>query len=120
MASSNGDTPSEAPMPIAIVGMSCRLSGEISTLDEFWTMLSRSRDGWRPIPEERYSAEAYYHPDPHKKGCFNQKGGYFMTGDMSTFDAPFFNITRQEAEAMGMCIDIMYACVYSRQLTFFC
>ncbi|EHK42694.1 polyketide synthase [Trichoderma atroviride IMI 206040] len=112
MASSNGDAPSKAPMPLAIVGMSCRLSGGVSTLDDFWTMLSRSRDGWRPIPEERYSAKAYYHPDPHKKGCFNQKGGYFMTGDMSTFDAPFFNITRQEAEAMDPQQRHLLECTY--------
>ncbi|KAM0519096.1 hypothetical protein ACHAPE_004092 [Trichoderma viride] len=112
MASSNGDAPSKAPMPIAIVGMSCRLSGGVSTLDDFWTMLSRSRDGWSPIPEERYSAKAYYHPDPHKKGCFNQKGGYFMTGDMSTFDAPFFNITRQEAEAMDPQQRHLLECTY--------
>ncbi|KAL7922833.1 putative polyketide synthase [Trichoderma austrokoningii] len=112
MASSNGDAALKAPMPIAIVGMSCRLSGGVSTLDDFWTMLSRSRDGWRPIPEERYSAKAYYHPDPHKKGCFNQKGGYFMTGDMSTFDAPFFNITRQEAEAMDPQQRHLLECTY--------
>lgn len=89
-------------MPIAIVGMSCRLSGGVSTLDDFWTMLSRSRDGWRPIPEERFTPKAFYHPDPHKKGSFNNKGGYFLNGDLSSFDAPFFHITKQEAEAMGM------------------
>ncbi|KAL6900124.1 polyketide synthase [Trichoderma evansii] len=112
MASSNEDAAQRAPMPIAIVGMSCRLSGGVSTLEEFWTMLSRSRDGWRPIPEERYSAKAYYHPDPQKKGCFNQKGGYFMTGDLSTFDAPFFNITRQEAEAMDPQQRHLLECTY--------
>lgn len=89
-------------MPIAIIGMSCRLSGGVSTIDDFWTMLSRSRDGWRPIPEDRFTTKAFYHPDPQKKGCFNNRGGYFMDGDLSTFDAPFFHITKQEAEAMGM------------------
>ncbi|PTB44904.1 hypothetical protein M441DRAFT_53996 [Trichoderma asperellum CBS 433.97] len=112
MASSDADETQKAPMPVAIVGMSCRLSGGVSTLDDFWTMLSRSRDGWRPIPEERYSAKAYHHPDPHKKGCFNQKGGYFMTGDLSTFDAPFFNITRQEAEAMDPQQRHLLECTY--------
>ena len=34
-----------------------------------------SRDGWRTIPEDRFSSDAYYHPNPQKKGCFNQKGG---------------------------------------------
>ena len=87
--------------PIAIVGMSCRLSGDVSTLDDFWTLISRSRDGWRPMPEDRFSSNAFYHPNPQKKGCFNQKGGYFMNHDLSKFDAAFFHITEQEAIAMG-------------------
>lgn len=87
--------------PIAIVGMSCRLSGDVSTLDDFWTLISRSRDGWRSMPEDRFSSNAYYHPNPQKKGCFNQRGGYFMNHDLSEFDAPFFHITKQEAMAMG-------------------
>lgn len=87
--------------PIAIVGMSCRLSGDVSTLDDFWTLLSRSRDGWSEVPEERFSKAAYYHPSPQKTGAFNNKGGYFMKRDFSKFDAPFFNITKQEALAMG-------------------
>jgi acyl transferase domain-containing protein len=93
---------SPAVAPIAIVGMSCRLSGDVSTLDDFWTLVSRSRDGWRPMPEDRFASNAFYHPNPQKKGCFNQKGGYFMNQDLSEFDAPFFHITEQEAIAMGI------------------
>ncbi|PKK54328.1 hypothetical protein CI102_1058 [Trichoderma harzianum] len=112
MSSSNQDMDRERPMPIAIVGMSCRLSGGISTLDDFWTMLSRSRDGWCPIPEERFTPKAFYHPDPHKKGSFNNKGGYFMNGDLSSFDAPFFHITKQEAEAMDPQQRHLLECTY--------
>ena len=88
--------------PIAIIGMACRLSGDVSTLDDLWTMISRCRDGWSSIPPERFSSDAYCHPNPEKSGCFNQKGGYFMRHDVSRFDAPFFQITEQEAMAMGM------------------
>lgn len=97
MASDNG----QKPVPMAIVGMSCRLPGGISTLDEFWTMLSRARSGWGEIPKDRFTADAYYHPNPQKKGCFNTRGGYFLEQDPAKFDAPFFNITRQEATSMG-------------------
>lgn len=45
--------------------------------------------------------EVFHHPNPQKKGCINAKGGYFMNQDLSRFDAPFFNITEQEALAMG-------------------
>lgn len=87
--------------PIAIVGMSCRLSGDVLTPDDLWTLLSRSRDGWCPVPADRFSSHAFHHPDPQKGGCFNLEGGYFMNRDFSEFDAPFFNITKQEAMAMG-------------------
>jgi acyl transferase domain-containing protein len=87
--------------PIAIVGMSCRLPGDVSTPDDLWTLISRCRDGWSPVPTDRVSAHAYYHPNPQKSGCFNQKGGYFLRHDLSRFDAPFFQITQAEAIAMG-------------------
>jgi acyl transferase domain-containing protein len=100
MASHSNQEP-QPPAPIAIVGMSCRLSGDVSTLDDFWTLMSRARSGWTEIPEDRFSKDAFYHPSPQKKGCFNPQGGYFMKRDLSRFDAPFFNITQQEAEGMG-------------------
>ncbi|KAL6856571.1 polyketide synthase [Trichoderma novae-zelandiae] len=112
MSSSKPDMDRPRPMPIAIVGMSCRLSGGVSTVDDLWTMLSRSRDGWRPIPEERFSTKAFYHPDPQRRGCFNNRGGYFMNGDLSTFDAPFFHITKQEADAMDPQQRHLLECTY--------
>lgn len=87
--------------PVAVVGMACRLSGDVSSPDDLWTLVSRSRDGWCEVPEDRISSKAFYHPNPQKAGCFNVKGGYFMKRDVSKFDAPFFNITKQEALAMG-------------------
>ncbi|KAG5972993.1 Type I Iterative PKS [Claviceps arundinis] len=100
------------PKKIAIVGMSCRLSGDVSTPEDLWTMISRSRDGWGPIPASRFSTDAYYHPNPQKKGCFNTKSGYFMNQDLSQFDAPFFNITEQEAMAMDPQQRQLLECAY--------
>ena len=90
------------PEGIAIVGMSCRLPGDVSSPDDFWQLMSLSRSGWSEIPPERFTKEAYHHPNPAKKGTFNNTGGYFLKQDPALFDAPFFNITQQEAEAMGM------------------
>ncbi|KAG5915216.1 Type I Iterative PKS [Claviceps capensis] len=100
------------PKKIAIVGMSCRLSGDVSTPEDLWTMISRSRDGWGPIPESRFSTDAYYHPNPQKNGCFNTKSGYYMNQDLSQFDAPFFNITEQEAMAMDPQQRQLLECAY--------
>ncbi|KAK4642160.1 Type I Iterative PKS [Podospora bellae-mahoneyi] len=90
----------QQPMPIAIVGMSCRLPGDVSTPGEFYRMLCRKRSGWSKVPKDRFTAEAYHHPNPDKKGCFNSQGGYFIKDDISMFDAGFFDITKKEAESM--------------------
>ena len=37
--------------PIAIVGMGCRLPGDVSTPDEFWELCSRARSGCK-FPED--------------------------------------------------------------------
>lgn len=64
-------------------------------------MLSQGRSGWCEIPKDRFTKDAYFHPNPQKKGCFNASGGYFMNRDLAQFDSSFFNITQQEAKAMG-------------------
>lgn len=61
--------------PIAIIGMSCRLPGSVSTPDEFWELLARSRTGFSPIPPSRFSANRFHHPNPGKSGATNAKGG---------------------------------------------
>lgn len=102
-ADTAADTTADAghPLPVAITGMAVRLSGGISSTEDFWQMIARGRNGWSKIPEDRFSKEAHWHPNPAKKGTFNAQGGYFLQHDPSMFDAPFFNITRAEAEAMG-------------------
>ncbi|KAL0256846.1 Type I Iterative PKS [Diplodia seriata] len=99
-------------MPIAIVGMSCRLPGDVSTLEEFWRLMSRARSGWSEIPKDRFSKDAYWHPNPEKKGCFNTVGGYFLNQDLACFDAPFFNITSQEAQSLDPQQRILLECTY--------
>ncbi|EFX00060.1 polyketide synthase [Grosmannia clavigera kw1407] len=101
-----------SPMRIAVVGMSCRLSGNVSSLDDFWQMLARARCGWSEVPDERFSKKAYHHPNPAKLGAFNTIGGYFVDQDPAMFDAPFFNITQAEAEAMDPQQRLLLECAY--------
>ncbi|KAK4153766.1 polyketide synthase [Chaetomidium leptoderma] len=102
----------QQPMPIAIVGMSCRLPGDVSTPGEFYRMLCRKRSGWSEVPSDRFNAQAYHHPNPDKKGCFNSQGGYFVKGDISMFDAAFFDITKKEAESMDPAQRLLLECAY--------
>lgn len=51
------------------------------------------------VPKSRYNGDAFYHPSD-KLGTLRCHGGHFLENDVSSFDAPFFNITAQEAKAM--------------------
>lgn len=110
----SGYAQSEMPkqMPIAIVGMSCRLPGNVSTPDEFWELCSRARHGWTGIPKERFEHASFHHPNPGKGGCFNAAGGAFLKEDIGLFDAPFFSLTAQEATSMDPQQRIMLECTF--------
>ncbi|OCL14366.1 polyketide synthase [Glonium stellatum] len=107
-------THTEAPsqMPIAIVGMSCRLPGNISTPDEFWELCSRARNGWSEIPKERFDNASFHHPNPGKSGCHNPIGGHFLTEDLGKFDAPFFSLTAQEAISLDPQQRLLLECAF--------
>lgn len=99
-------------LPVAIVGMSCRLPGDATSPDTLWELCSRRRSGWSTIPEGRFNAASYYHPNPDRNGTFNIKGGYFLQEDIGLFDAPFFNLTKHEAESLDPQQRVMLECTY--------
>jgi hypothetical protein len=98
--------------PIAIIGMSCRLPGSVSTPDEFWELLARSRTGFSPIPASRFSADRFFHPNPGKSGTTNARGGNFLTQDLTAFDAPFFGFTQQEAISLDPQQRLLLECTF--------
>ncbi|KAI1171815.1 lovastatin nonaketide synthase [Nemania sp. FL0916] len=86
--------------PIAIIGAACRLPGEASSLDGLWNMMRNSRSAHARVPEDRWDADAFYHPDPDRKGTLTTTHGFFLEQDVATFDAPFFSVTPKEASGM--------------------
>ena len=110
--SSEQKTSGDVPSKIAIIGMACRLPGEVSTVEEFWDLCARGRSAWSPIPKERFNADAFYHPNQDRPGSFNPTGAHFVKEDVGLFDAPFFNITLQEARSMDPQQRILLECVY--------
>lgn len=68
-------------MPIAIVGLSCRLPGGVSNLEDLWQVLAEQRDVWQPMPNKRMNNEAFYHPDPGRNGTVS---GCLSSGDYNT------------------------------------
>ncbi|KAI9642743.1 hypothetical protein NHQ30_008474 [Ciborinia camelliae] len=86
--------------PIAVIGMACRMSGEASSVEKLWEMISNGRTGHGNIPEDRFDADAWYHPHHERRGAIQTKSGFFLEEDVAAFDAPFFSITAKEAAGM--------------------
>ncbi|KAF3799174.1 Polyketide synthase-nonribosomal peptide synthetase [Colletotrichum gloeosporioides] len=94
----NGDKRKDS---IAIVGIGCRLPGNVSSPSQLWDLLSEPVDLSAPIPPSRFSASGFYHEDAAHHGTTNTQRSYFLDDqDIQTFDAAFFNIGPREAEAM--------------------
>lgn len=119
---SNGDIQSQVAtptpkarterMPIAIVGMSCRLPGNVASPAEFWELCARARSGYSPIPPERFNTASFQHPNPGKAGCHNPVGGHFLNTDLAAFDAPFFSLTEKEAISMDPQQRLLLECTF--------
>ncbi|MEV6596451.1 amino acid adenylation domain-containing protein [Actinoplanes sp. NPDC051346] len=85
--------------PIAIIGMACRLPGDVNTPEEYWELLERGGDGIIEVPKDRWDAEALYNPDPEVPGTSYCNSGGFVT-PIDLFDAPFFGISPREARSL--------------------
>ncbi|MFE2108569.1 type I polyketide synthase, partial [Kitasatospora sp. NPDC059463] len=86
--------------PIAIVAMSCRLPGGISTPEELWRVLSAGEDTLSALPRDRgWDVDGLYDAEPGLAGRYYQREGGFLH-DAADFDPEFFGISPREALAM--------------------
>ncbi|CAG9992168.1 unnamed protein product, partial [Clonostachys byssicola] len=87
-------------MPLAVVGMSFRFPQDATDAPSFWKMLMEQRCASTEVPPERFNMDAHYHPDSSRRETSSVRKGHFLSGDIGAWDAPFFNITASEADAM--------------------
>ncbi|KAK7993281.1 hypothetical protein PG989_006662 [Apiospora arundinis] len=91
---------STRPIPIAIVGMGCRLPGGADSPDKFWELLQDGRSTWTDVPSDRYNWKSFHHLHHDSQESHNHRGGHFIQQDVAAFDANFFGVSAAEAEAM--------------------
>ncbi|MGV0586840.1 SDR family NAD(P)-dependent oxidoreductase [Mycobacteroides chelonae] len=86
--------------PIAIVGASCRLPGNIASAGQLWQLVIDREDAIIPIPEDRgWNLDDAFNTDPDHLGTtYVRHGGFLHTAP--EFDAGFFEIGPLEAAAM--------------------
>ena len=81
----------EPPMPIAIVGMSCRLPGGVSDLESFWDFCQQARNAWTEIPRDRINPAAFHHANPEKAGCVSRNLAFCLNFELnSTHIVPYY------------------------------
>src|SRR5882757_9403450 len=92
-------TRSTVDTAIAIVGMGCRLPGDINSPDSFWDALVSGFDAIGEVPEKRwefYRSAGAEHASAVRRTT--SSGGF--VADVDSFDAAFFGISPREAALM--------------------
>ncbi|MBX2796981.1 MAG: KR domain-containing protein [Myxococcales bacterium] len=89
--------PSHEPVACAIVGVDCRFPGG-GGVDAFWGLLEQGRCAVREVPSDRWSADAYYAPEPAAGRTTSKWGGFLEA--FEAFDADYFGVS--DALAMQM------------------
>ncbi|MFD8856152.1 type I polyketide synthase [Streptomyces vinaceus] len=92
------DVEAQTREPIAIVAMSCRFPGGITTPEELWQLVAEGRDAVAGMPTDRgWDLEALMDPNPDAPGSsYVHQGGFLENAGM--FDPGFFGLSPLEAE----------------------
>ncbi|ROW10618.1 hypothetical protein VMCG_01994 [Cytospora schulzeri] len=111
----DGTQRSHTQVPVAVVGMACRLPGHSNSPTLLWDFLQRGGIAKNEPPATRFSLPG--HHDEHRRPrTMKSPGGMFMEDvDPEVFDGQFFNISRVDCIAMDpqqrILLEVAYECL---------
>ncbi|GIZ44216.1 hypothetical protein CKM354_000742000 [Cercospora kikuchii] len=102
-------------VPIAVVGMSCRLPGHSSSPTKLWEFLQKGGVAENEPPSTRFSLAGHYDKTTRPR-TMKSPGGMFMEYvDPAVFDGQFFNTSRADCIAMEpqqrQMLEVAYECL---------
>ncbi|KAI1088514.1 putative polyketide synthase [Rostrohypoxylon terebratum] len=106
---------------ICIVGMACRLPGDVHSPAELWDFLVKKKTGQCRVPAQRFNIDGFYNKDDSRAGVMSADGGYFLNEDVRQFDNTFFGINNLEATYLDphqrKLLEVAYECFESAGLS---
>ena len=85
--------------PIAVVGLGCRLPGDIHGPESLWEFLSEGRSAVGEVPPDRWASFDDGSPEVAAALAGTTRWGSFLS-EVDAFDADFFEISPREAAKM--------------------
>ncbi|KAI0828782.1 polyketide synthase-like protein [Hypoxylon sp. FL0890] len=106
---------------VCVVGMACRLPGDVRSPVEMWKFLVNTKSAQGRVPTQRFNVNGFYHRDDNRAGTMSADGGYFLSEDVRQFDNSFFGINNLEATYMDphqrKLLEVAYECFESAGLS---
>ncbi|KAG6010455.1 Type I Iterative PKS [Claviceps maximensis] len=97
---------------IAVIGLGLRFPGNATSPEKLWEVLEQGESQWSEIPKERINIEGYFHPSGDRQGSIPFRGAHLLKEDVTAFDAPFFSVTSEDAQAIDpqqrMLLEVSY------------
>lgn len=108
-------------VPVAIVGMACRLPGHCNSPTSLWDFLQRGGVATIKPPPSRFNLSGHY-DNSGRPRTMKSPGGMFMEDiDPEEFDGQFFNITPVDCAAMDpqqrQLLEVTYECLENSGVT---
>ncbi len=102
---------SNAPEPLAIIGLGCRFPGASNSPEAYWKLLDSGTDAISETPEQRWNVQKFYAADRTLPGKTQSKWGGYVDG-IESFDPQLFGISPREAASMDpqqrMLLEVAY------------